>query len=745
MSHLSDIPPAQPDAAFSLIASFKADTAEHKVNLCPGFYRDDKAEPWILPSVAQAKEQIHADPSLNHEHLPLTGHPELLLGSQKLVFGKTRDLKRVASIQTVSGTGANHMAALFLATHLKPKRVWISNPSWINHTEIWRLVGPDVEQRFYPYYDTVHHRVDIEAMTRTLRKEACEGDVIILHACAHNPTGADLTRQQWETVAEICKESGLFAVFDMAYQGFASGDLDQDASAITHFFDRSDLEFAVAQSFSKNFGLYGERVGVLHMVVLETDTVAKVTPLLTQLSRAEITSCPSYGARIVAKILSSPILLDQWQQDLVTMSERMKSMRKALYQGLQRRSVRGSWEHLLTDIGMFSMTGLTRDQVDELRTNHHIYLLPSGRLSVTGLTSNNTDVVAEGFLAVLEGISSWGDIIANAAKVKQIRGFIIDGMSRDIDGSRDIGYPVFGRGVTMISARNRLVQISSGVQVEIRGVEVDENDYVIADNCGAVFIPADRIEEVLELGERIDLRQNGMVQEVRSGRSVAEIMHDKQFEAIGHSATPNRPHKPQNPKEATPDDQELVRLFANSDTPGVSDALDKLGIPGQAVDIMPLTNYNKTTVGPAFTVRYAPASNPPGSVGDFIDDVAVGDVVVIDNGGRTDCTVWGDIMTHDNYPIFSSGRWMRTGKDRVQVECVNESIGVGKVRVSPRDIVVADANGVVIVPRDRAREVAAIASRIEESEQGIREMIRKGSTIAEAREKLGYHTLQRKE
>ncbi|CEI60095.1 hypothetical protein FVEN_g8115 [Fusarium venenatum] len=378
-------------------------------------------------------------------------------------------------------------------------------------------------------------------------------------------------------------------------------------------------------------------------------------------------------------------------------------------------------------------------------------------------TSDRVLVIAGG----VEGISSWGDIIANAAKAKQIRGSIIDGMSRDIDGSRDIGYPVFGRGVTMISARNRLVQINSGVQVEMRGVKVDENDYVIADNCGAVFIPADRIEEVLELAERIDHRQNGMLQEVRRGRPVAEAMHDKQFEAIASSAS-SIPNKLQNPKGATPDDQELVALFTGSDTPGVSDALDKLGIPGQAFNIVPLTNYKTTIVGPAFTVRYVPASNPPGSVGDFIDDVAIGDFVVIDNGGRTDCTVWGDIMTHyaglrgiagtvidgvcrdvdraisDNYPIFTSGYWMRTGKDRVQVGGINESIGVGKVRVSPRDIVVADANGVVIVPRDRAREVAELTKTIERSEQGIRDMISKGSTIAEAREKLGYHTLQRR-
>lgn len=388
---------------------------------------------------------------------------------------------------------------------------------------------------------------------------------------------------------------------------------------------------------------------------------------------------------------------------------------------------------------------------------------------IDAVTTNDRVLVIAGGV---EGISSWGDIIANAAKLKQIRGSVIDGMSRDIDGSRDIGYPVFGRGVTMISARNRLVQINSGNQVQMRGVKVNQNDYVIADNCGTVFIPAGRIAEVLDLSESIECCQQGMVQEVRSGRSVAEVMHDKQFAAIKPSSPSNSPEKPQvhntNPKQVAPEDQELVTLFTDSDTPGVSDALDKLGIPGQTFKIMPLTNYKKVTVGPAFTVRYVPASDPPGSVGDFIDDVAAGDFVVIDNGGRRDCTVWGDIMTQyaglrgivgtvidgvcrdvdraitDNYPVFTAGRWMRTSKDRVQVGGVNESIGIGKVRVNSRDIVVADSNGVVIVPRDRAREVAALSRTIEKSEQGIREMISEGSTISEAREKLGYHTLQRK-
>ncbi|KAL3472835.1 ribonuclease E inhibitor RraA/Dimethylmenaquinone methyltransferase [Aspergillus californicus] len=384
-------------------------------------------------------------------------------------------------------------------------------------------------------------------------------------------------------------------------------------------------------------------------------------------------------------------------------------------------------------------------------------------------TDDRVMVIAGG----LEGVSCWGDIIANASKAKGIRGTVIDGMCRDIDGSKAAGYPVYGRDVTMISGRNRLVQLSSGKPVQMRGVTVREGDYVIADICGTVFVPAEYVEDVVKLAEQIDRRESLMVLDVQAGTPVSEVMHDAKFEAIRKetetsaaavAVTPSQ----QNPKSASPEDQELVALFAGLDSPAVSDALDKLGIPGQAFGIMPLTNYKGVTVGPAFTVRYVPATNPPGSVGDFIDDVAVGDVVVIDNGGRTDCTVWGDIMTQysgirgiagsvidgvcrdvnlaieDQFPIFSAGRWMRTGKDRVQVGGVNEQVGIGKVHVSPRDIVVADANGVVVVPRNRVREVVEIARVIENSEAAIREMTVAGATIAEAREKLGYHTLQRK-
>jgi len=223
-----------------------------------------------------------------------------------------------------------------------------------------------------------------------------------------------------------------------------------------------------------------------------------------------------------------------------------------------------------------------------------------------------------------------------------------------------------------------------------------------------------------------------------------------------------------NPHKALPEDQDLVELFKGLDTAGVSDALDKLGLHGQALGILPLDNYKEAIIGPAFTVKYVPAASPAGTVGDFIDNVAEGDVVVLDNGGRTDCTVWGDIMTQfaglrgiagtvidgvcrdvskalgDGYPMFTAGRFMRTGKDRVQVDTVGSPVGIGTARVENRDIVIADASGVVFVPRGRARDVAAAAREIETVEETIRAQIAQGKSIREARTATGYHTLQRK-
>ncbi|KAJ5179088.1 putative demethylmenaquinone methyltransferase [Penicillium capsulatum] len=354
----------------------------------------------------------------------------------------------------------------------------------------------------------------------------------------------------------------------------------------------------------------------------------------------------------------------------------------------------------------------------------------------------------------INGISCWDDMIDGIRKSDSIRGAIIDGMCRDNKDMSQAEYPVYGRG--LVSVHHQSAHITSGTPIQIRGFTVHEDDYVIADSSGAVFVSAERIEEVLEASESIKRHQAFLAEAIENDLPVPETVSQPQFATV------------RNHNKVSAEDQELVALFATSDTPAVSDALDKLGIQGQALKIMPLTNYTKVTVGPAFTVRYMPATDPPGGVGNWIDDVAQGDMIVMDNGGRTDCTIWGDLMTQyagirgisgtvidgvcrdvnralsDDYPMFTSGRFMRTAKDRVQLAGVNESIGIGGVHVKSRDIVVADANGVVFVPRERAREVAKLAQWVAECEERIREMISSGATLGEAREKLNYHKLQRK-
>ncbi|KAH8592172.1 pyridoxal phosphate-dependent transferase [Bisporella sp. PMI_857] len=396
MSQFASLTEATPDAAFVLIEAYKADLSPLKVDLSPGFYRGEDARPWILPSVQKAKQALLKDPTADHEHLPILGHAGLLDSAQKLVFDATsEDASTIASIQTIAGTGANHLGALFLAKASRPQTVWISDPSWINHTEIWQLVDNEIERRIYPYFDKQSFTIDVEGTISTLQSKAREGDVVVLHGCAHNPTGLDFSKDQWKAIANVCEEKRLIPFFDLAYQGFATGDLAEDAWSIRYFFRNTSLEMLVAQSFSKNFGLYGERVGALHVVCRTEGTRSKILNVLKRLSRAEITTPPINGAKIVAKVLGDKDLKQQWQNDLLHMSDRMSSMRERLVDALRKRQTPGSWDHILTDIGMFSMTGLQPDQIRALKEEYHVYLLPSGRVSMTGLTENNVEYVAE--------------------------------------------------------------------------------------------------------------------------------------------------------------------------------------------------------------------------------------------------------------------------------------------------------------------------------------------------------------
>ncbi|KZF21617.1 putative aspartate transaminase [Xylona heveae TC161] len=405
-SLFSELPRYQIDSVFALIADYIADTHPEKVSLGPGVYRDDQGAPWPLNVVEKVEKQLfEKNDAGRHEYLTIAGDGTFLELARDLCFGfgegtpEEEKLKlKIASVQTISGTGANHMGALFLSKYLKPARVWISDPTWMNHHTIWELQG--VERRTYPYYHAEKRAFDFEGMMATLEEQAEKNDVILLHACAHNPTGLDPTKEQWKAIADLCERKGLFPFFDSAYQGFASGNLTEDSWSVQYFLrNKPNMEMCLAQSFSKNFGLYGQRVGAFHLVSNEPSSELResIKVNLCHLIRGEYSMAPRGGSTIVKTVLLDEQLKKEWQNDLTIMSDRIKVMRKALYDELQRLGTPGTWEHLVTQIGMFSYTGLTAAQCHALRGKHHVYMLDSGRASITGLTSENVVYVARAF------------------------------------------------------------------------------------------------------------------------------------------------------------------------------------------------------------------------------------------------------------------------------------------------------------------------------------------------------------
>ncbi|KAI1338221.1 aspartate aminotransferase [Xylariaceae sp. FL0016] len=389
------------DEAFTVLAAFTKDPNPDKISLGAGVYRDEVGKPWTLPCVRKAISLL----SDNHDYLPQSGLPPFLSASRSLLLGNDlceRMDGNLTSIQTVSGTGACHVGAVLLVNSVKPRQVWISDPSWINHVLVWECAGPGVERKFYPYYHAETRSFDFTGMIRSLESEALEGDVVILQACAHNPTGLDPSKEQWTAIADICEKKGLIPFFDTAYQGFASGDLDEDAWAVRHFAERG-LEMGIAQSFSKNFGMYGHRVGAFHLLARDAAVKPAVQSQLIRIIRSEVSCSPSFGAKIVATVLNDRELREQWVKDLNTMSSRIKAMRMALLSELQKRGTPGTWDHIVSQIGMFSYTGLNAKQVKKLEETHHIYLLSSGRASIPGLTSYNVSKVADAIDAVVRG------------------------------------------------------------------------------------------------------------------------------------------------------------------------------------------------------------------------------------------------------------------------------------------------------------------------------------------------------
>lgn len=298
------------------------------------------------------------------------------------------------------------MGALFLAKFYQGNRtVYLSNPTWANHNQIFGNVGLPIQQ--YPYFHKESKGLDFEGMKATLQS-APDGSVFLLHACAHNPTGVDPTKEQWAEVAAIMKEKNHFPFFDTAYQGFASGDLENDAWAIRYFAEQG-FEFVVAQSFAKNFGLYGERAGCFHAVTAPsenaTETITRIASQLAILQRSEISNPPLYGARIVSTVLNDADLYAEWKENLKTMAGRIIRMRTALRSTLEELETPGTWNHITDQIGMFSFTGLSEQQVLKIREDSHIYMTKNGRISMAGLNNNNVKYVAEAIDKVIRETS----------------------------------------------------------------------------------------------------------------------------------------------------------------------------------------------------------------------------------------------------------------------------------------------------------------------------------------------------
>ncbi|KAF2835999.1 putative aspartate protein [Patellaria atrata CBS 101060] len=394
------VPKAPEDPLFGLMAAYRKDTFERKVDLGIGAYRDDNAKPWVLPVVKKADDVIRSDPDLNHEYLPIAGLQQFTSASQRLILGTDSSAikeNRITSLQTISGTGAVHLGALFLRKFYKGNsdpNVYFSNPTWANHNQIFTNVHLPIKT--YPYFSAETKGLDFEGMISSL-ESAPEGSIILLHACAHNPTGVDPTQEQWKKIAEVLKARQHFPFFDCAYQGFASGSLNQDAWAVRYFVEQG-FELLIAQSYAKNFGLYGERAGCFHFVTSPgsdaTDTVTRVASQLAILQRSEISNPPIYGAKIASTVLNDDALFAEWEDNLRTMSGRIIDMRKSLRTKLEELGTPGTWNHITDQIGMFSFTGLTEKQVLKIREDAHVYMTKNGRISMAGINTKNVDYVA---------------------------------------------------------------------------------------------------------------------------------------------------------------------------------------------------------------------------------------------------------------------------------------------------------------------------------------------------------------
>lgn len=398
MSLFAAVELAPRDPILGLNEQFNADPNPVKVNLGVGVYYDDNGRLPLLKCVAEAEKRMMEAP-LPRGYLPIDGIALYDRAVQGLVFGADSEAVkagRVATVQALGGTGGLKLGADFLKRLSPGAKVLISDPSWENHRALFTNAGFAVDT--YPYYDAAKRGLDFPAMLAALNA-APAGTIVVLHACCHNPTGYDLTPPQWAEVIETVKARGLVAFLDMAYQGFGEG-IAEDGAVIGRFL-ASDVDFFVSTSFSKSFSLYGERVGALSVVCSNKDEAARVLSQLKIVIRTNYSNPPTHGAQVVANVLGAPDLHKLWEQELADMRVRIKAMRVALVQKLAACGVTQDLSFLTRQQGMFSYSGLTKEQMQRLRAEFGVYGVDSGRICVAALNSKNIDYVCQSIAKVI--------------------------------------------------------------------------------------------------------------------------------------------------------------------------------------------------------------------------------------------------------------------------------------------------------------------------------------------------------
>ncbi|WP_426767148.1 amino acid aminotransferase [Erwinia aphidicola] len=387
------------DPILSLMETFKQDARPHKVNLSIGLYYNEQGVIPQMQAVAAAEEQLHAQPQAASLYLPMEGLPPYRSAIAPLLFGAEHPVLkagRIATIQTLGGSGALKVGADFLKFYFPDSQVWVSDPTWENHIAIFNGAGFTVNT--YPWYDTATNGVKFDALLEKLSTLPAQS-IVLLHPCCHNPTGADLTNAQWDEVTRVLKDRELIPFLDIAYQGFGGG-MEEDAYAIRSI-AAAGLPALVSNSFSKIFSLYGERVGGLSIVCDDAEEAARVLGQLKATVRRNYSSPPNFGAQVVSCVLNNPELKASWLAEVEAMRLRIIEMRQVLVDALTQAVPGKNFDFLLKQRGMFSYTGLSAAQVDRLRNEFGVYLIASGRVCMAGLNRNNVHQVAEAFAAVM--------------------------------------------------------------------------------------------------------------------------------------------------------------------------------------------------------------------------------------------------------------------------------------------------------------------------------------------------------